>query len=256
VLLTVNIGNTNISLGLFRLRRLEGRFIIPTGSNRDYSLHLKKVLAGNKIREAVVISSVAPDVTRVLAGELKKVCAAPIYNIGKDIAVPIRNLYRDPKRVGSDRLVNAYAGVMLYGAPLIIVDFGTAITFDLVSKNKEYMGGMVLPGLRTSLSALHLRTALLPEVALGKPREFIGRDTKAGILSGIIYGFASLTDGMIGRIKDEIGRSAKVIATGGDVCFIGDYCSRINRVDRDLTLKGLELLYRNRKGGTEKKKNP
>jgi type III pantothenate kinase len=157
--------------------------------------------------------------------------------------VPIKNLYRKPKQVGQDRLVNAYAGVILYGAPLIVVDFGTAITFDAVSKNKEYLGGMILPGLDISLHSLAERTALLPKIKLNKPKEFIGRDTKDSILSGVVYGFAALTDDLTQRIKNRIGKSAKVIGTGGNIKLIRRYCRNIDKVDRDLTLKGLNLIY-------------
>ena len=156
--------------------------------------------------------------------------------------MPIRNLYRKPKQVGQDRLVNAYAASALYGAPLIVIDFGTAITFDIISKNKEYLGGMILPGLGISLEALHERTALLPKIKLSKPQEFIGRDTRNSMLSGIIYGFAALTDDLTNRIKKKIGKNVLVIGTGGNINLIGRYCRKIDRIDPDLTLKGIALL--------------
>jgi type III pantothenate kinase len=165
------------------------------------------------------------------------------YIIGKAIKVPVRNLYRNPSQVGQDRLVNAYAGINLYGAPLIAVDFGTAITFDVVSKNKEYLGGMILPGLGISLDALNRNTALLPSIKLNAPKEFIGRDTRSSMLSGIVYGFAALTDDLVLRIKKKVGKGAKVIGTGGNISLIGKYCRCIDKIDKDLTLKGLNLIY-------------
>lgn len=168
------------------------------------------------------------------------------YIIGKDIKGFIKNSYRKPKEVGTDRLVNAYAGIRLYGAPLIAVDFGTAVTFDVVSRNKEYLGGMIIPGLSISLDALASRTALLPRVSLKKPSEFIGRDTKSSILSGIIYGFAALTDDLAERIRSKIGRGAKVIGTGGNVELISKYCRYIDKIDTNLTLQGLNLIYQDR----------
>jgi type III pantothenate kinase len=131
---------------------------------------------------------------------------------------------------------------MLYGAPLIVVDFGTAVTFDVVSKNKEYLGGFILPGLEISLDALAQRTALLPYVKLSKPKEFIGGDTKSSMLGGIVYGFAALTDDLVNRIKKKIGEQAKVIGTGGNINLIGTYCRRFDKIDEGLTLKGLRLL--------------
>jgi type III pantothenate kinase len=157
--------------------------------------------------------------------------------------VPIKNLYRKPYQVGQDRLVNAYAGLKLYGAPLIVVDFGTAVTFDVVSRNNEYLGGMILPGLGISLDVLADRAALLPNIKLDKPKEFIGRDTKNSMLSGIVYGFAALTDYLAARIKNKIGKNAKVIGTGGDIGLASKYCEGINKIDKDLIQKGLNLIY-------------
>ena len=191
----------------------------------------------------IVICSVVPKVTGVLKKGLLRLLGRRPYIIGKDLVVPLKNLYRNPKQVGQDRLVNAYAAVMLYKAPLIVVDFGTAVTFDVISKDREYLGGMILPGLAISLDTLAERTALLPKVKLDKPKEFIGRDTKTSMLSGIVYGFAALTDDLAQRIKDKIGRQAKLIATGGNIALIAGYCKSIDKIDRDLTLKGLSFIY-------------
>ena len=241
MLLAIDIGNTNISLGLFRNERLISRYDIPT-KQRSYLPDLKKIFNNNKIDD-VIICSVVPESTIILKKELKKLLDKKSIIIGKDIIVPIKNLYRKPKQVGQDRLVNAYAGAKLYSAPLIVVDFGTAITFDVISKHKEYLGGMILPGLEISLDVLGKRTALLPKIKLNNPKEFIGRDTKDSILSGVVYGFAALTDDLAIRIKNKIGKSAKVIGTGGNIGLIGKYCKQIDKIDRDLTLKGLNLIY-------------
>lgn len=246
MLLAIDIGNTNISFGVFSGAKIIKRFDIPTkvihsrrgGLNVPY-----RMLQGIEIDDAI-ICSVVPDSTKILERGLKNFLRRRPYIIGKDKRVPIRNLYRKPQQVGQDRLVNAYAGVVLYGAPLVMVDFGTAITFDVISKDKEYLGGMILPGLEISLDALFQRTALLPKIKLEKPKEFIGQDTKSSMLSGIVYGFAGLTDDMAVRIKDKIGKSAKVIGTGGNIGLISKYCTRINKIDRDLTLKGLNLIYK------------
>lgn len=241
MLLAIDIGNTNINVGLFRGSRLLKKCLISTVPG-DYKRQLKKMTGRNNACDAIVCS-VVPKATLLMERSLKELSGKAPYVIGKDVSVPIKNLYRKPKQVGYDRLVNAYAAVALYGAPLIAVDFGTAVTFDAVSGNKEYLGGMILPGLAISLDVLNERTALLPKVRLELPRELIGRDTKSSMLSGIVYGFAALTDDLAVRIKKEIGKGAKVIGTGGNIGLIGRYCRSINKVDRDLTLKGLNLIY-------------
>ncbi|MFA5361881.1 MAG: type III pantothenate kinase [Candidatus Omnitrophota bacterium] len=239
MILTVDIGNTNINFGLFRGKKLESRFIIPT---HDYSRNKLKERAGGKKIDNAVICSVVPKSTDAVAGDLKTLSGKQPYILGENLIVPIKNLYRTPKLVGQDRLANAYAGIRLYGTPLIVVDFGTAVTFDVVSKKGEYLGGMILPGLRISLDALARKTALLPDIQLGKPREFIGRDTKSSMLSGLVYGFAALTDDLVGRIKRDIGSGARVVGTGGDAAFLASYCDTNISLDKDLTLKGLLYL--------------
>lgn len=244
MLLAIDIGNTNINFGVFQGKRITKKFFIPT---KEYTL--KKVYnnlgAADVDIEEAVICSVVPKATKILKKHLKVLLGKPPYIIGKDIKVPVKNLYRNPKQVGHDRLINAYAGVILYGSPLIVVDFGTAITFDVISKNKEYLGGMILPGLHISLDALAERAALLPKINLDNPKEFIGRSTKESMLSGAVYGFAALTDHLSSRIKDKVGREALVVGTGGDINLISKYCNKINKTDKDLTLKGLNLIYRN-----------
>ncbi len=205
MLLAIDVGNTNITFGIFKGNKVIKRFNIPTNAYNSKSLN--KNLGKLHIEDAIVCS-VVPHITKILEKDLRKALRKSPLIIGKALKVPIKNLYRRPEQVGQDRLVNAFAAVRLYGAPLIVVDFGTAITFDVISRRKEYMGGMILPGLRISLDALAQRTALLPKIALEEPRELIGRDTKDSMLSGIVYGFAALTDDLAMRIKKSIGKSA------------------------------------------------
>ncbi|MDD2752713.1 MAG: type III pantothenate kinase [Candidatus Omnitrophica bacterium] len=245
MLLAIDIGNTNITLGFFSDKRLIKRYAIPT-AQESYFIKLKSLLA-NKDIESVIICSVVPQASRKICLDLRKLLRAkPLYIVGKGIKVPVKNLYRNPRQVGLDRLVNAYAGTIFYGCPLIVVDFGTAVTFDVISRKNEYLGGMIVPGLRISLEALNQKTALLPKIKLAQPREFIGRDTSNSMLSGIFYGFAALTDDLVLRIRKKIGKKALVIGTGGNIKLISKYCKRIDRVDQDLTLKGLNLLSKNR----------
>ena len=243
MLLAIDIGNTNINFGAVKGKKIIKKFAIPT---KDYHPRKLKNQLNKLDMDNSIFCSVVPDVTKILEKDLKKLLGKQPYIIGKGIKVPINNLYLKPKQVGQDRLVNAYAGVKFYGAPLIAVDFGTAVTFDVVSGNKEYLGGMILPGLVISLDALNQRTALLPKIKLEEPKEFIGRDTKSSILSGIVYGFAILTDDLVIRIKNKIGKEATVIGTGGNIDLIGKYCRQMDKIDKDLTLKGLNIIfYRN-----------
>ncbi len=241
MLLAIDIGNTNITFGLFHGRKLARRFDIPA---KDYARSKLKGNLGKYNIDDAIICSVVPRVTKILTKDLKACFRIGPHIIGKDVTVPIKNLYRKPGQVGQDRLVNAYAGTVFYGAPLIIVDFGTAITFDVVKRNKVYLGGMILPGLGISLEALSRKTALLPQIKLSAPKEFIGRDTKSSMLSGIVYGFAALVDDLAARIREKIGKKALVIGTGGNIGLMSEYCREIGRSDRDLTLKGLNAIYR------------
>lgn len=246
MLLTIDIGNTNISFGVFRDNKIIKRFNLPT---KDYSFReLKGVVGDIKIADTI-ICSVVPDAAKTVENDLIKLLRKQPYITGENIKVPINNRYRNPQQTGQDRLVNAYAGIMLYGAPLIVVDFGTAVTFDIITKNKEYLGGMILPGMAISLQILAERTALLPKVKLNKPREFIGRDTKNSMLSGIVYGFAALSDELGERIKHKIEGSAKTLGTGGNIKLISQYCEKLDIIDKDLTLKGLNLIYRKKMNG-------
>ena len=246
ILLAVDIGNTSVTMGIFKGRRLLKRHSFATKDPHCTSL-IRKVVLRNRIEDAVVCS-VVPAKTREISVALKRLLSRKPLIIGKDIPVPIKNLYRKQKEVGQDRLVNAYAGVRLFGAPLVAVDFGTAITFDAVSKKGEYLGGMILPGLGISLDALSTRTALLPAIRLKRPKEFLGKDTGSSMTSGIIYGFAALTDDLTQRIRKKIGLNALVIGTGGNIRMIRPYCRKIDKLDQDLTLKGLSLLYSEAKG--------
>jgi len=240
MILAIDVGNTNISFGIFKNKAIKQKFDIPT---KGFTLKtLKKNLGKTEIIDSI-ICSVVPSATKKLSKSIKAITGSTPYIIGKEIKVPVKNLYRKPKEVGQDRLVNAYAGIELYGVPLIVIDFGTAITFDVISKRREYLGGMILPGLKLSLEALAQKTALLPKVKLEKPREFIGKDTKNSMLSGIIYGYAALTDDLTDKIKQTIGKEANVVGTGGNINIIADFCGNIGKIDPLLTLKGINLIY-------------
>ncbi|MBM3244765.1 MAG: type III pantothenate kinase [Candidatus Omnitrophica bacterium] len=240
--LAVDIGNTNMTFGLIKDSRIIRKFDIPTAK---YTLAKLSVLLKGKKTDSAIICSVVPDAAKSLSRGLLKLVRGPIYITGKNIAVPVKSLYRKPSQLGLDRLVNAYAGIKLYKTPLIIIDFGTAVSFDIVDARARYLGGMILPGPGISLESLSDKTALLPKIKLKMPKEFIGRDTESCIISGIVFGFACLTDGLCRKIKNKIGNNALVIATGGCAPLIKRYCRQIDKLEPDLTLKGLMLIYKN-----------
>ena len=242
MLLAIDIGNTNISCGIFNGLRLIKQFDIPT--NAGFKANFKKRFKNNPKISDSVICSVVPKQTRLVLSSLLSVTGKRPYIIGKELTVPIKNLYRKPKQVGQDRLVNAYAASILYKTPLIAVDSGTAITFDVISKNKAYLGGLIVPGMEISLKALKERTALLPFVKLSRPQMLIGTDTKNSILSGIVFGTSDLCNGIVKRLKARLGKDALVIGTGGNIRMIQEYSGIHMKMDKDLTLKGMNFTYK------------
>jgi type III pantothenate kinase len=245
-LLAIDIGNTNITAGIFKGGRLVRRMKTPSRASYIYGRAFRKLLraAGSKIGDVdtVVISSVVPLVLGRLVAELGRMSFRRPLIIGRDIKVPIRNMYRNKNEVGQDRLVNAFAAKSLYGAPAVIVDFGTGITFDVVSGRGDYLGGLILPGIEMSLESLHRKTALLPRIELKPAASIIGKDTVNSMRGGILFGLGTMCDGLTGRYRRMLGSRMKVIATGGNAGLIKRYTKSIRTVDEDLTLKGLNLL--------------
>jgi type III pantothenate kinase len=240
-LLAIDIGNTNIAAGIFENERLLKKIRIPTGKMTSCRNCLGRLTAGVDIGKTV-ISSVVPEVLVRLKRILRERTTANIFVIGEDIKAPIRNLYRVKNQVGQDRLVNAFAARTLYGAPAIVIDFGTAITFDIVSRKGEYAGGLILPGIELSLSSLYERTALLPKVKLMPSRRIIAKETKESMRGGILFGFGAMTDGLVARYKKILGPATTVIATGGNSPLMKRYTKSIRIVNEDLALKGLHLI--------------
>ena len=183
-----------------------------------------------------------PGILNKLKPVLRKLLGSRIFIVGKDLDSGVKNRYRIPRQVGQDRLVNARAAYELYGGASIIVDFGTAITIDVVTERKEYIGGVTAPGVELSLRALSEHTALLPRVELKKPKSLLGRETKESMRSGALYGFAGLCDSIVRKLKRRYCRSGRVVATGGMSGFIGPYCESVDKIDPGLTLKGLRLI--------------
>jgi type III pantothenate kinase len=242
MLLAIDIGNTSIHNGVFDKKVLKRAFRIPTYSGDlagNYKVKLKPYL---KAIDSVIITSVVPIALKNVEKAIKKTINRNCIVVGRDVDSGVENLYKNPGQVGSDRLVNARAAYELYGGACIVVDFGTAITIDIVNGKRQYIGGVIAPGPGISLWALYEKTALLPKVIIKKPKGILGKETKESMLIGIIYGFSSLCDGIVHKLKRRYSRNAKVIVTGGFSELIGPYCESADKIDINLTIKGLRLI--------------
>ncbi|PIU42345.1 MAG: pantothenate kinase [Candidatus Omnitrophica bacterium CG07_land_8_20_14_0_80_42_15] len=249
MVLAVDIGNTNIVLALFKGKRFISELRIPTNPHKGIYVYKNKVLnfvkSNNKSEtpQAIIVSSVVPGAL----ASTKKMLAANFDTVplilGESIKAPIKNEYRKPGQVGQDRLVNAFAVLCFYRKPAIILDFGTAVTIDVLSKEGSYLGGVIVPGVELSIENLTRRAALLPYINLRKPKDILGQSTVESMLSGIFYGYAALCDGIIDRLKRRLKIKPIVIATGGHSKLLSSYCKNIDAIDPHLTLKGLNLIY-------------
>lgn len=249
-LLAIDVGNTYIHFALFRAGKLRVRFGVDSVL-RGGSLGktLKSVLNGLKGIDEAVICSVVPDMTSILSAVIRSELGVTARVVGRDVFVPVKNLYKNPKQVGQDRLVCAYAAAKIYGKPAIIIDLGTAITLDAVSGKDEYLGGIIVPGIQITTETLFERTALLPLVKFEVPKTLIGRDTKTSILSGIYYGYGEMIKGLISLLKKKVSSRARVIITGGHAELMSKYIKEKGSViDRDLVMKGLVFLADKDKG--------
>ncbi|PKM42558.1 MAG: pantothenate kinase [Firmicutes bacterium HGW-Firmicutes-8] len=250
MILVIDMGNTNIVLGVFKEKKLVRSWRISTNKDKtadEYGIQIRVLFQYSNIKyediEAIVVSSVVPPVMPAMEGMAVKYFGIKPLIVGPGVktGMPIR--YDNPKEVGADRIVNAIAAYDLYGGPLIIVDFGTATTFDVISKEGEYLGGAIAPGIGISTEALYMRAAKLPRIELSKPKTVIGKNTVTSMQSGIIYGFVGQTDGIITRMEKEIGGKVNVVATGGLAELISQESNHIDRVNPNLTLEGLRIIY-------------
>jgi type III pantothenate kinase len=250
MLLVLDVGNTETTFGLFEGETLSKRWSVSTTLNRtqDEWAALIKILfdmAGFSPSEldGIVISSVVPPVDPVLKSAFEAYLSMEPLFVAPGIKTGIQILYENPLEVGADRVVNAVAAAKLYELPAIVIDFGTATTFDLINSEGNYLGGVIAPGLAISADALFTRAAKLPKVEIAKPRKVVGKSTVSSIQSGLFYGYASLTEGIVKRIRNESGEIKTVIATGGLAKLISPECPFIDEIDEDLTLKGLFFIY-------------
>ncbi len=245
MLLAVDVGNTQTAFGLFEGERLHQHWRIATDPRRTGD-ELGLTLAGFlELRDVtgVCLSSTVPALVRSYEEFAERWARAPLLVVGPGTRTGIPVRYDDPREVGPDRIANAVAGSVRYGAPCIIVDFGTSTNFDVVSPAGEYIGGVLAPGVEISMDALFVRAARLTKVDFAEPRTVIGKTTAAALQAGLVYGFAGQVDGIVERMQRELGVRAPVVGTGGLADLIAPHTSSIERVDPYLTLEGLRIVW-------------
>ena len=254
MLLVIDVGNTNTVLGIYDGEELVHDWRIRTVVDHtvdEYGMLILNLYKNSSIRSKsitdIIISCVVPPMLNILEPLCEKYFGIKPLIVGPGVKTGMPIFYDNPKEVGADRIVNAVAAYEKYRRALIIVDFGTATTFDYVSPKGEYMGGCIAPGIMISSEALFRRAAKLPRVELSKPRAIITKDTVSGMQAGIMYGYAGLVDGIVDRMKAEVSSEPFVVATGGLAKVIARETKHIDVVDDMLTLEGLRLIFmRNR----------
>lgn len=250
MIMVADIGNTNVTFGLFRGTALAAHWRLSSNVARteDEIWILIKMLcesegfAVKRIR-GFALASVVPNLTQIFLHVADTRLRVPAINVTADLHTGIKILYEDPFAVGADRICNAVAGYKRFGGPLIVVDFGTATTFDVVSARGEYLGGIIAPGLETSASNLHRAAAKLPKVELRFPAELIGRTPETSIQSGLMYGGVEMIDGLNRRFKEILGAKTRIVATGGLASVLMPKLTTVESIEPDLTLEGLLLIY-------------
>jgi type III pantothenate kinase len=250
MLLAVDIGNTHTILGVYDGEELRAHWRIATKKETtpdEFGVLLRSLFdaAGIERRavDGVVVSSVVPDLDTVFEKLARRVFGAEPLFVGPGIRTGLPILYDNPHEVGADRIVNAVAALERYGAPVIVLDFGTATTFDVVGEKGEYLGGVIAPGLGISAEALFERAARLVHVDVREPQRVVGRNTQESMQAGLFYGYASLVEGVVQRIREELGMPAPVVATGGLARVFEEQLGFLEAVDPGLTLEGLRLIW-------------
>lgn len=255
MLLTFDIGNTNMVVGVFKGQKLLASWRLQTNDNRtadEVGVLVHQMLEIENIKrqeiKSVIVSSVVPHVMYSMTHMIQKYFGREPMVVGPGTKTGITVKYDNPNQVGADRIVNAVAGVHKYGAPLILVDFGTATTFCAINENKEYLGGSILPGIKISSEALYARAAKLTRVELMKMDKTICTNTTESVQAGIYFGYVGSVEYIIRKMKEELGggkgKEIKVIATGGFASLIAEGTAEITSVDKNLTLDGLFLLHK------------
>ncbi|MEO8800830.1 MAG: type III pantothenate kinase [Polyangiaceae bacterium] len=250
MLLVIDVGNTNIVYGLFNGQALAHVFRVESGRGRtadEYAVVLMQLCAMVDVVpaqiDAAIIASVVPALTDPMVDLVRRAFGREPLIVGPGIRTGMAILYENPREVGADRIVNAVAAFEQAKGAVIVVDFGTATTFDCVTPKGEYLGGVIAPGIQISADALFSRAARLPRVEIAQPPKVVGKNTVHSMQSGIVYGYVGLVDGIVERLLAELGHPCVVMATGGLSTLIAPLSRTIQKVDPELTLTGLRILH-------------
>ena len=250
MLLTIDIGNTNLTLGLYEGDKLGAHWRLATDHNRmpdEYGLQFLGLLqnAGKTLKDikGIVLASVVPPLTGRVVQACREYLKQEPLVVDAGVKTGIKIRYEDPKAVGADRVCDAVAVMKLYGGPACVVDFGTATTFNAVTKDGEYLGGAITAGINLAAEALYTRAAKLPRIDLQVPPSVIGRNTVHAMQSGLLFGYVSMVEGMVSRFRAELGEDMKVVATGGLAEVVAHETKVIDSIAPWLTLEGLRLIW-------------
>jgi type III pantothenate kinase len=253
-LLVIDVGNTNTVLGLYQGAELRAQWRVETNGNRtadEYAVLLQQLMALEKITSgpigghigAAIVSSVVPPTLFGLRKFCRQHLDVELLVVGPGLKTGMPILYENPREVGADRIVNSVAAYERVAGGCIIVDFGTATTWDVVTPKGEYLGGIIAPGIEVSSNALYEHASKLPRVQIVRPKSVVGRNTEASMQSGLYYGYGGMVDSVVNKIRDEVGFPCRCLATGGLAKLIAEQSSAIDETDSNLTLRGLKLLY-------------
>ena len=254
MILAIDIGNTNMEFGVYENDKIKASFRVITNreiTSDELGLTMMQFFSFNNIDRKgikdVIISSVVPQVMYSVNNAIKKYLDRTALVANVNMPIGIKNCYSNPAEVGTDRLVSSYAALKKYGGTLIVIDFGTATTFDAINAQGEYLGGAIYPGLKISMEALFSRTAKLPRVEIVDPGCVIGKNTVSSMQSGVLFGYVGAVENLVRLMKQDLGEETKVIATGGLASLISSHASCINFVDRPIMLDGLLMIYKDYK---------